>query len=80
MSGGGEGFRAVSERLLEAINAHDIEAQIACFAEDYRSEQPAHPARAFTGRDQVRENWSRLFDSIRDFESELVRLAVVGDT
>jgi ketosteroid isomerase-like protein len=70
----------VSERLLAAGNAHDIEAHVACFAEDYQSEQPAHPARAFTGSDQVRENWSRLFDNIPDFSSELLRLAVVGDT
>jgi hypothetical protein len=52
--------KAVSERLLEAINAHDLEGQLACFNEDYRSEQPAHPARAFSGREQVRKNWSKL--------------------
>jgi ketosteroid isomerase-like protein len=62
------------------MNAHDIEAFVACFADDYRSEQPAHPSRTFTGRDQVRENWSRLFDSIPDFRSELLRIADVDDT
>ncbi len=70
----------VTERLLQAINAHDLEAHVACFRLDYRSEQPAHPARTFTGREQVRENWSRLFESIRDFRAELLRLAVVDDT
>jgi hypothetical protein len=44
--------KAVSERLLEAINAHDLESQLAYFSEDYRSEQPAHPARTFSGREQ----------------------------
>jgi ketosteroid isomerase-like protein len=71
---------AVSERLLQAMNAHDLEAHVACFQEDYRSEQPVHPARTFTGREQVRENWSRLFDSIPDFRAELLRLAIVDDT
>jgi len=71
---------AVSERLLQAMNAHDLEAQVACFCDDYRSEQPVHPARTFTGREQVRENWSRLYDSIPDFRAELLRLAVVDDT
>ena len=71
--------RAVSERLLQAMNAHDLEAHLACFSEDYRSEQPAHPARTFTGIEQVRENWSKLYASIPDFRAELLRLAVVGD-
>jgi ketosteroid isomerase-like protein len=70
---------AVSERLREAMNAHDLEGHVACFREDYRSEQPAHPARTFTGRDQVRENWSKLYASIPDFRAELLRLAIVGD-
>jgi ketosteroid isomerase-like protein len=73
------GSNAVSERLLEAMNAHDLEGQLACFNEDYRSEQPAHPARTFSGREQVRENWSRLHESIPDFRAELLRVAVVGD-
>jgi ketosteroid isomerase-like protein len=71
--------KAVTERLLEVINAHDLEGQLACFSADYRSEQPAHPARAFSGREQVRENWSNLYKSIPDFRAELLRLAVVGE-
>ena len=74
------GEEALSQRLLRAMNAHDLEAHVACFSGDYRSEQPVHPARRFTGREQVRENWSRLFESIPDFRAELLRLAVVGDT
>jgi len=71
--------KAVSERLLEAINAHDLEGQLACFNEDYQSEQPAHPARAFSGREQVRKNWSKLYENIPDFRAELLRLAVAGE-
>ncbi|HET6918586.1 MAG TPA: nuclear transport factor 2 family protein [Jiangellaceae bacterium] len=71
---------AVSERLQRAMNAHDLEAHLACFQEDYRSEQPAHPARTFTGSQQVRENWSKVYQSIPDFRAEVLRLAVVGDT
>jgi len=33
----------VVERLNGAMNAHDIEAFVACFDEAYESEQPAHP-------------------------------------
>ena len=44
------------ERWEAEWNAHDLEAFLACFQEDYESEQPAHPDRAFRGRDQVRSN------------------------
>ena len=66
----------VSARLLEAMNNHDIQAFVACFHDDYHSEQPAHPARRFIGRDQVHKNWSILFDSMPDFRAELLRVAV----
>jgi hypothetical protein len=34
----------LSERLLDAINAHDLDAFVACFDPGYSSEQPAHRA------------------------------------
>jgi hypothetical protein len=46
----------VAERLAAAMNVRDIEAFVALFDEDYDSRQPAHPDRAFHGRDQVRQN------------------------
>lgn len=73
------GAGPISERLVQAMNAHDLEALLACFHDDYRSEQPAHPARTFTGRNQVRQNWSKLFESIPDFRAELLRIALVGN-
>src|SRR3954462_14926155 len=68
------------ERLHAAMNARDIEAFVACFTEDYDSVQPAHPDRAFRGREQVRANWSEIFARVPDFCAELVRLAAAGDT
>ena len=59
-------------RLHAAMNAHDIDAFVALFAEDYDSTQPAHPDRAFRGRDQVRANWSAVFAGVPDFRAELV--------
>ncbi len=72
--------RAVIDRLAAAQNAHDLEGMLACFHEDYRSEQPLHPARAFQGIDQVRANWSALLGAIPDFRAELLRSAVDGGT
>ena len=72
--------RELAERLDAAMNAHDVDAFVALFAEDYDSVQPAHPDRAFRGRDQVRENWSAIFAGVPDFRSKLVRVGVDGDT
>jgi ketosteroid isomerase-like protein len=80
MSGDEHEKETVSERLRRAMNAHDLDAHLSCFSEDYQSEQPAHPSRTFTGREQVRKNWSGLYESIPDFRAELLRLAVVDDT
>ncbi|MBA2514378.1 MAG: nuclear transport factor 2 family protein [Solirubrobacterales bacterium] len=68
------------ERLTAAQNAHDLEGMLACFHEDYRSEQPLFPARTFRGIAQVRANWSALLASIPDFHAEILRSAVDGDT
>jgi ketosteroid isomerase-like protein len=70
----------VAERLAAAMNSRDIEAFVACFAEDYDSEQPAHPDRAFRGSDQVRANWSAVFEGVPDFTAELVATASDGAT
>ena len=71
--------RAVIGRLTAAQNAHDLEGMRA-FQEDYRSEQPLHPARTFQGIAQVRANWWALLDAIPDFHADLLRSAVDGDT
>ncbi len=63
---------AVTTRLRDAMNSHDLEAFLECFHEDYRSEQPAHPGRGFGGRDQVRANWSAIFAGVGDFAADLV--------
>jgi hypothetical protein len=69
----------IAERLAAAMNAHDIDAFVACFAPDYDSRQPAHPDRAFTGSEQVRKNWTEVFAGVPDFRAELVGATVDGD-
>jgi ketosteroid isomerase-like protein len=72
--------KGVLERLHHAMNQHDLEAFLACFDPDYRSEQPAHPNRGFGGREQVEKNWTALFKGIPDFHAELRASATEGDT
>jgi ketosteroid isomerase-like protein len=71
--------RALMKRLTAAQNAHDLEGMLACFHEDYRSEQPLFPARTFQGVDQVRANWSALLEAIPDFHAEILESALDGD-
>ena len=73
-------MRSVLEHLTEAQNAHDAERMASWFAEDYASAQPVHPGREFTGRAQVLDNWSAVFDGVPDFHAELVALSVDGQT
>ena len=80
MDSGGRGPAAVAERLLAAINAHDLEAMVACFADDYLNEWPAHPQRGFRGRGQVRTNWSQIFAGVPNLQARLPRMTVDGDT
>ena len=80
MDGASQGPAAVVERLLAAINAHDLEAMVACFADDYVNEWPAHPQRGFRGNQQVRTNWSQIFAGVPDLRARLPRMVVDGDT
>jgi limonene-1,2-epoxide hydrolase len=67
----------VIQRLLAALNDHDLESAAALFRASYNSVQPAHPARAFVGREQMHANWEAMFAGIPDFHAEVIRS--VGD-
>ena len=69
----------VMDRLRSAMNAHDLDAFVACFAPDYQSDQPAHPGRRFQGSDKVRQNWTSVFAGVPDFEAELLAAATTDD-
>lgn len=70
----------VIERLTNAINDHDLDSLTACFADDYVNVTPAHPARSFTGRDQVWQNWRRIFEAVPDLRAKVVRYGIDGQT
>ncbi|MDQ1450096.1 MAG: hypothetical protein QOC79_3067, partial [Actinomycetota bacterium] len=68
------------DRLVRATNEHDLDAVVACFADDYENETPAHPARGFRGRDQVRRNWEQIFAFVPDVHAAVLGRAIDGDT
>lgn len=70
----------VIDRLTRAVNDHDLDAMVDCFAPAYRNETPAHPTRGFEGREQVRRNWTQILAAVPDVTMALTRVAVDGDT
>ena len=74
-----DGPRRVIERLVAATNQHDLDALVACFADGYVNETPAHPARGFRGQAQVRRNWETIFAFVPDIKTQVVRTAVDAD-
>lgn len=70
----------VVARLVAATNDHDVRALADCFSADYVNETPAHPQRGFSGRDQVRRNWTSIFAAVPDVSSRVLASAVDGST
>jgi limonene-1,2-epoxide hydrolase len=69
----------VIDRLVVAMNAHDLDVVAGLIHDDYRSEQPAHPGRAFTGRAQMLANWEAMLAGIPDFRAEICRSVQDGE-
>jgi ketosteroid isomerase-like protein len=69
----------VADRVCAAVNSHDLDRLVACFSEDYVNETPAHPARGFRGRGQVRRNWEQIFSAVPDIEATLLSSDQVAD-
>lgn len=69
----------IVERLIRGLNAHDLEAMVACFAAHYVNETPAHPHRGFRGNEQVRRNWTQILAGVPDIRAQVLSMAVAGD-
>lgn len=80
MNGASQTSGAVVTRLVDAINAHDLETMVGLFADDFVNETPAHPHRGFQGNQHVRRNWSQIFAGAPDLRAWLPRMVVDGDT
>lgn len=68
------------EKLLDSVNAHDLDGLTNCFADDYVNETPVHPPRGFQGREQVRRNWAQIFGNVPDIRAQVHRSAADGQT
>jgi ketosteroid isomerase-like protein len=67
------------DQLCAATNAHDIEAVVSMFHDEYVSTMPVHPSRSFRGSAQVRRNWTTIFASVPDIQVEVLQSVQDGD-
>lgn len=67
-------------RIQQATNQHSLEALAECFHPDYQSQFPAHLERRFGGTTIMRRNWTQIFAEVPDIHSDLLAVAVDGDT
>ena len=67
-------------QLVAAVNDHDLEALVGLFGADYVNQTPAHPARGFTGNQQVRRNWESIFAAVPDLGAEVTSQALMENT
>ena len=68
--------KGMLDQLESATQAHDLEALVRCFGVDYVNETPLHPGRGFTGREQVRRNWTQIFAAVPDLKVRVLRSVV----
>jgi ketosteroid isomerase-like protein len=71
---------AVVRRLVDAINAHDLDAMVDCFAPDFVADHPITPEHSVTSDVNVRQNWTQIFATVPDISWQVQRHVVVGDT
>jgi limonene-1,2-epoxide hydrolase len=64
--------------LVQATNAHDLDAVLDCFDPGYRNQTPVHPGRDFQGREQVRANWRQIFAFVPDVQARVLSWAAEG--
>lgn len=69
---------SVVQRMVAAINAHDVASQVRWFHPRYESRLPAHPSENFKGSDQVRRNWTALIEAVPDLRADIEGHAVNG--
>ena len=73
---------AVLEAFIDAFNAHDVDAIMACFADDCVMEMPRGPApggRRLVGKAEVREGVRSRFEGIPDVRYDDGRHWACGD-
>jgi ketosteroid isomerase-like protein len=59
------------ERMRAALDAHDLDALVEFFHDDYVGERPRHPGSAMSSRADVRRNWEEVIGDVPDLRVEV---------
>jgi hypothetical protein len=68
----------VIDRLLVALNAHDVDAFLACYAQDATIEN-GHDEVLVRGHDELRSRYGPMFEQLPDVRVEALMRTVVGE-
>ena len=68
------------ERMRAALDAHDVDAFVGFFHEDYSGERPRHPGSRKIDREEVRGNWEEMIRDVPDLRVEIPAAIQEGDT
>jgi ketosteroid isomerase-like protein len=71
---------AIVEQMRAALDAHDLDAYLDFFREDFVAERPRHPGVLVNGRDEVRESWAEIIRDVPDMRVEVPAAIQAGDT
>lgn len=59
------------ERMRAALDAHDLDAFVEFFRDDYVGERPRHPGAKISSRDDVRSNWAEVIADVPDLRIDV---------
>jgi len=68
------------ERMRAALDAHDLDAFLAFFRDDYVGERPRHPGSPVSSRDDVRTNWTEIIRDVPDLQVDVPAAVADGNT
>ena len=70
----------IVEQMRAALDAHDLDAYVDFFAEDFVGERPRHPGGDVRGRDEVRVSWAEIIGDVPDLRVEIPAAVHDGTT
>jgi ketosteroid isomerase-like protein len=68
------------ERMRAALDAHDLDAFVEFFREDYVGERPRHPGSPMSSREDVRANWAEVISDVPDLRVDVPAAVQDGNT
>ena len=66
--------------MRAALDAHDLDAFVGFFREDYVGERPRHPGTPMSSREDVRRNWEEVISDVPDLRVDVPAAVEDGNT